>query len=79
MLYIQFGRITPQITGDKKQSDEGAAFFGVRVHLPCWTKPLSRRRGRANSTVENVTSLPSRMEVAPLTGTFEQSHRYDHG
>jgi hypothetical protein len=26
---------TPQITGDKKQSDEGAALFVVRVHLPC--------------------------------------------
>ena len=26
--------ITPQITGDKKQSE--AALFGVRVNLPCY-------------------------------------------
>jgi hypothetical protein len=27
--------LTPQITGGKKQSDEGAALFAVRVDLPC--------------------------------------------
>jgi len=27
--------LTPQITGGKKQSDEGAALFAFRVHLPC--------------------------------------------
>jgi hypothetical protein len=27
--------LTPQITGGKKQSDEGATLFAVRVHLPC--------------------------------------------
>jgi len=27
--------LTPQITGGKKQSDEGAVLFAVRVHLPC--------------------------------------------
>jgi len=34
---ILFTHITPQITGGKKQSDEerGAAFFAVRVNLPC--------------------------------------------
>jgi hypothetical protein len=26
---------TPQITGGKKQSDEGAALFAVRVDLSC--------------------------------------------
>jgi len=36
-------RLTSQITGGKKQSDEGAALFAVRVHLPCCTKPLTRR------------------------------------
>jgi len=25
-----------QITGDKKQGDEGAAFFGVRVNFHCY-------------------------------------------
>jgi hypothetical protein len=28
------GALTPQITGGKKQSDEGAALFVVRVNLP---------------------------------------------
>jgi hypothetical protein len=28
-------QLTPQITGGKKQSDEGAALFAVRVHFPC--------------------------------------------
>jgi len=28
-------QLTLQITGGKKQSDEGAALFAVRVHLPC--------------------------------------------
>jgi len=28
--------LTAQITGGKKQSDEGAALFGVRVNLPCY-------------------------------------------
>ena len=28
--------LTSQITGGKKQSDEGAALFAVRVHLPCY-------------------------------------------
>jgi hypothetical protein len=28
--------LTPQITGGKKQSDEGAALFAVRVHLLCY-------------------------------------------
>jgi hypothetical protein len=28
---------TPQITGGKKQSDEGAALFAVRVNLPGYT------------------------------------------
>jgi len=27
--------LTPQITGGKKQSDEGAALFAVRVNLHC--------------------------------------------
>jgi len=27
--------LTPQITGGKKQSEERAALFAVRVHLPC--------------------------------------------
>jgi len=26
----------PQITGGKKQSEERAALFAVRVHLPCY-------------------------------------------
>jgi len=30
------GGLTSQITGGKKQSDEGAALFGVRVDLPCY-------------------------------------------
>jgi len=28
-------KITPQITGGKKQSDEETALFSVRVHLHC--------------------------------------------
>jgi hypothetical protein len=31
-----FVPLTSQITGGKKQSDEGAALFAVRVHLPCY-------------------------------------------
>jgi hypothetical protein len=27
--------VSLQITGGKKQSDEGAALFAVRVNLPC--------------------------------------------
>ena len=52
--------ITPQITGGKKHSDEGAALFGVRVHLLCYVidssiSMLNSRNisilARCNSTV----------------------------
>jgi hypothetical protein len=29
-------RLTPQITGSKKYSDEGAALFAARVYLHCY-------------------------------------------
>jgi len=32
--------------GSKKQSE--AALFTVRVHLLCWTKPLSRRKATSS-------------------------------
>jgi hypothetical protein len=32
---VRFGALTAQITGGKKQSEERAALFAVRVHLPC--------------------------------------------
>jgi len=32
---LDHDRLTPQITGSKKQRDEGAVLFAVRVHLPC--------------------------------------------
>ena len=35
-LLVIFLRPTPQITGGKKQSDEGVALFAVRVNLPCY-------------------------------------------
>jgi hypothetical protein len=31
---------TVQISGGKKQSEERASLFDVRVNLLCWTKPL---------------------------------------
>jgi hypothetical protein len=31
---------TLQITGGKKQREERAALFAVRVHLPCSTSPF---------------------------------------
>jgi hypothetical protein len=34
--YFAFDGVTPQITGGKKQSDEGAELFAVRVNLPCY-------------------------------------------
>jgi hypothetical protein len=33
-MLITYVQLTPQITGDKKQSE--AALFGVRVNLPCY-------------------------------------------
>jgi hypothetical protein len=36
MPWLKFVGRTPQITGGKEQSDEGAALFDVRVHLPCY-------------------------------------------
>jgi len=38
--------LNAQITGGKTQSDEGAAFFDVRLNLPCWTKPLRGKQKR---------------------------------
>ena len=35
LISFSFVCLTSQITGGKKQSDEGAALFDVRVHLPC--------------------------------------------
>lgn len=35
VLELQASTKTSQITGGKKHSDEGAALFDVRVHLPC--------------------------------------------
>lgn len=34
--HFVFSGLTPQITGGKKQSDEGAVLFAVRVYLPCY-------------------------------------------
>ena len=34
-------RVTSQITGSKKQSEERAALFAVRVHLPCYVMWLT--------------------------------------
>jgi hypothetical protein len=49
---FHFSRITSQITGGKKQSDEGAALFAVRVHLPCyailWLHDLGQRPSSAS-------------------------------
>ncbi len=35
MHQASLGALTSQITGSKKQSDEGATLFTVRVNLPC--------------------------------------------
>jgi len=42
-----------QITGGEKQSDEGAALFAVRVHLPCYAIWLqtSSKNPRTSSDV----------------------------
>ena len=36
MHQASLGALTSQITGGKKQSEERAALFAVRVHLPCY-------------------------------------------
>jgi len=44
---IVHGKLTPKITGSKKQS--AAALFAVRVNFDCWTKPL---RGESHPTLD---------------------------
>jgi hypothetical protein len=49
--------ITPQITGGKKQSDEGAALFAVRVNLPCYVRISINYSTRFNFTSTFPPSL----------------------
>jgi len=64
--YSMFECLTSQITGGKKQSDEGAALFAVRVHLPCWTEPLRGEKSGGLPKILKCNRAPRKRIYSPI-------------